>query len=455
MPNQKSAGGRSKLPRAPRKIAVLLPEAYGGGTLRGAINIAVQIHDGAKSAGDDVIVEFGYVEGPVKHEPDIFKNLKQRHISCRPMRVKSYPRSSICYPIDAPLNVPFSSRSQDDDPNILVFDDGISNFDDASHRVIISDRLMGGAIPLTSPYSILIFDFLQRYIPDLFDRTNEADTAASWRVITNIAKRYTDATAIFVTTTQAASDAACFGGVPKLKICKLPLSFDPIPINIPFVREISKKDKRGHIIWTTNITPHKNHRVVLEGLEELYGAMPSAPITYVTGVQTTNLDPAAALEPGADVPYVQEMRKLIRRSAILTKNVVFKGELSDPDYVALLSRAELLLHGAIFDNGTFSVAEAAWRGIPSVSSHYAAMDEMSLEFGLPLQFFDSSDPASLASVLREALINRAKLVQTLPTRAELERVSVEALAGEVWSQIKSKIAGNSGLSNASQTHCSP
>lgn len=424
---------------------MLLPEAYGGGTLRGAINLAVQIHDGAKKTGDNVVVEFGYVDGKATEKLEIFESLAARRIEFRPFKVKRYPRTSYYQTASAYVG--------GTEPDILVFDDGISNFDDADHRIFISDRLVGGDIAPTSPYSIVIFDFLQRYIPKLFDRGSDVDTAASWHTITGIMKQYVNASAIFVTTQQAAADAIGFGGVPRVKVCKLPLSFDPIETRASGEpREVAAND-RGHMVWTTNITPHKNHQVILQGLEIFYDRSPTGPITYVTGVHTENLDPKSAIKAVADVPYVRQIRNQVAGSPTLRRNVIFKGDLSNAEYDEILSGAKLLLHGAIFDNGTFSVAEAAWRGVPSVSSRYAAMQEMSDEFRMPLQFFDSASAEDMATALENALNNRDELVRALPTRSELDQFSAKNQSGEIWCRIKSMIDPETATVVASGKQC--
>ena len=127
--------------RQPIKIAVLLPEAYGGGTLRGALSFAIQLHDGAKAAGDDVVVEFGFVSGANSSVQDLaFKSLRDRKISCRPMHVEIRPLAALVL-VGARGRTPIDSE----DRNILVFNDGISNFDDADYRFIISDRRQAAA----------------------------------------------------------------------------------------------------------------------------------------------------------------------------------------------------------------------------------------------------------------------------------------------------------------------
>ena len=424
-----------------KKVAVLLPEAYGGGTQRAALNFAIQIHDGAKSANDAVVVEFGYVEGEASRDQQIFDGLRERNIGFRPFKVKRFPREKFVQ-----IRKWREPAQRVSDPNILVFDDGISNFDDADYRIIISDRLMDGLVAPTSPYSIVIFDFIQRYVPQIFDRASPADSAALWRTITGIMKNYVAADAIFVTSDQAASDAVGFGGARKAQVCKLPLSFDPIlqddppPSNTKY-----NKDPRGYIIWTTNVTPHKNHKILLQGLETFYRANPKAPMTLVTGVQTENFNIEKIPTPVADVPYVHQIRAMIESSDELTKNVKFMGDLSNRQYVQFLRGAKALLHGAIFDNGTFSVAEAAWHGVPSLSSKYAAMVELGRAFQIPLTFYETTDSEDMAAALTRTLSNNAQLRYELPTRDDLRRCSRDAQSAEVWSLISRVMARSQDL----------
>lgn len=417
------------------KIAVILPAAYGGGTLRGALNLVTQLHDGALAAGDRITVEFGYVQGSFAGYQSAFAALDHRRISYRTLVLKVRPTHDF---LQLKSVVPMNGERLDS--TIIIFDDGISNFDDADYRIIVSDRLLGGSVAPTSPYSIVAYDFIQRYVPEIFGAEGDPATPGHWRDLTGMMRNYIFADAIMVTSDQAASDAVAFAGARRAQVCKLPWSFDPVEVSSQQIRTRANPAERpadqDYLIWTTNVTPHKNHRVVLNALEALYSEDVAAPKTYVTGVMTENLDPERPVASIANTSYVHEIRKLVQSSEILKEKVVFKGELSDRDYVKLLSGATLLLHGAIFDNGTFAVVEAAWQGVPSVSSGYAPMREIGQAFKLPLVFFDARRPEDMVDKIRAALANIDTLRRSLPTRDDLRAFSTESTSLAVWQKVR-------------------
>lgn len=418
--------------RTATKVAVLLPADYGGGTLRGAINLAIQIADGAKATGDQLVVEFGYVDGKNSAPHGAFAELRERGIPYRTMIVTSLPQMH--------LSLVDKSRTPEHfeaEPSILVFNDGVSNFDDADYRIIVSDRLIGGVASPTSPFAIVAYDFIQRYVPEIFD---SGDPALTWRTCTAMMRSYQYADCVIVTSSQAASDANAYAGVPRARLVQVPMSFDPLELADTVSAPITdKRLENGYIVWTTNATPHKNHRTVLKGLTTFYSKNPGAPPSVITGVFTEHFARAIPGDPVSEVPYVKEIRDLIANNFSLRRKLIVKGNLSDSDYSSLLKSATALLHGAIFDNGTFSVVEAAWHGVPAISSRYRAMEELSEAFELTPTYFDATDADSLADMLELALRNLTSLKNALPTREQLRQHSRDAKGPAVWALLRPRV----------------
>jgi glycosyltransferase involved in cell wall biosynthesis len=397
------------------KLAVILPAGYSGGTMRGAINIAVQIHDGSRLCGEEVQVRFGFVDaGQLKTHTSGVSELKARGI--------------LAEPIVAELrgNDYLQSLSGSENPEAFaIFNNGTDNFDEEDFVLVISDRV-GGRIAPTYRFGMVIYDFIQRYIPSIFDRETESGTAATWRSVISYLRNYKHAEAVFVTTSQTKNDAIGYGGVRSDKVILLPSEFDPLPDG----GGDGEDNRDPFILWTTNSTQHKNHLNALEALHIVYNVEPDFPSVVMTGPMTELLGSKSG------IGYCNKVHDAISSSNILKHRIRIRGHLTDESYARTLSGAALLFHPALFDNGTFSVLEAAWRGVPSVSARYPAMEEISRRFQVPLSFFDPCDPDDMAVALVEAYKDRTQLRSGLPSKSLLQQFSPQNNAVQFWKAIR-------------------
>lgn len=402
------------------EIAVVVPVGYLGGSIRGAINTVVQIHDGACSHGDAVRVRFGFVDiGQAESQHASFRQLAERGIIAEPIKVDAAKSS-------------YLSLLGDEDGPFAVLNNATDNFDTADFVLLISDRLLYRLAP-SYRYGILTYDFIQRYLPAVFDDPNSQEMSrARWVDASKFLRNYPFAEAVFTTTQQTRRDAIGFAGVPPAKLCLLPSEFDPIELSSAAVAQTTNE---SFIIWPTNTTGHKNHLRALDALEQAVSADPDFPKVYVAGGLTD------LLRGGSGNPYVDRVADRIHSSKRLSRLVTVVGHLPDDQYIALLSNARLLFHPALFDNGTFAVLEAAWHGVPSVSSDYPAMREISQRFGVPLTFFDPSDPKSMAAALHAAVSDRERLAAALPCRDHLRRFSPRENAREFWATMRPFVMG--------------
>lgn len=397
------------------EIAVVVPVGYGGGSIRGAVNTAAQIHDGAAAHGDDVRVRFGYVDiGQASSQQVTFSQLTQRKILAEPIKVDTVDARDIG--LRTGVEGPFA-----------VFNNGTDNFDTADFVLVVSDRIATRIAP-TYRYGILAYDFIQRYIPKIVDHpTSEEQSRHNWSQASLYLRNYSFAAAVFTTTRQTRRDAISFAGVAAERLCLLPSEFDPVEAD---ATSPASGDARPYLVWTTNASFHKNHLAALAALEAASESDPCFPQILITGVLTDRF------RNGDGDPYCTRVAERIKSSDRLSRLVKIVGHVPDEEYVALLSSALLLFHPALFDNGTFAVLEAAWHGVPSVSSDYPAMREISQRFGVPLTFFDPSDPKSMAAVLRAAVADRSRLAAALPCRDHLRRFSPRWNAAEFWAAMR-------------------
>ncbi len=403
------------------EIAVVVPAGYGGGSIRGAVNTAAQIHDGAAARGDDVRVRFGYVDvGQASSQQITFRQLGERRIIAEPIRVDTVKSS-------------YLDRIGGDEGPYAVFNNGTDNFDTSDFVLMVSDRVLVRLAP-TYRYGILTYDFIQRYVPTIFNHPHsEEQSLANWFDASRFLRNYSFAEAVFTTTQQTRRDAIGYAGVHPAKLCLLPSEFDPI--ELPVAGDVDQAMDEPFILWTTNMTGHKNHLRALDALEQAVSADPEFPRVYVTGGLTDHL------RDGSRDPYIERVANRIKSSDGLSRLVKIVGHAPDEEYAALLSHALLLFHPALFDNGTFAVLEAAWHGVPSVSADYPAMREISQRFGVPLAFFDPTDPKSMATALRAAVADRPRLAAALPGRDHLRRFSPRENAPEFWAAMRPFVMG--------------
>lgn len=416
------------------KLGIILPASYSGGTLRAALNAAIQIHDGARALGDDVAVEFGYVDVGQAEFHKAFRELERREIPYRPLRIEFCDARSL-------FSVPSGAGREELKQRYVIFNDGVSNFDDADFLLIMSDQIIGGVMPPGRRFGMVIYDLIQRYVPEIFDGATlaEADTQARWRAHTAKMKNYARATALFVTTDQTRSDVISFGGVPGRKVVKLPMEFDPLDAG-PTLPAEPKPSFRPYMVWPTNSTQHKNHIRMVRALELMYSQLTNAPDVIMTGQYSEFFTPGKQGSI-ADIAYVRQVREEIRKSTILSKRLRILGEVPDHQYLVVVRGAFLLLHPALFDNGTFSVVEAAWQGVPSVSSRYAAMDEINRRFELNLCFFDALDENEIAKTICAAIGRREELKARLPPQQRLTRFRREENAIAYWIAMRPIVMG--------------
>ena len=78
-----------------KKIAVMLPDIYRGGSLRAAKNVAKGLAFQARELGDDIQVIFSYVSGGKYNVHVDFDDLKEFEIALRETTWQIYPRESL------------------------------------------------------------------------------------------------------------------------------------------------------------------------------------------------------------------------------------------------------------------------------------------------------------------------------------------------------------------------
>lgn len=396
------------------KIGLFLPAPYRGGSMHGAKNLAKMIIKGAKNDGQKVEVVFSCLSDSYNVDED-FADLMELGVQVRETQWKTISREETQIALDY-----LGNHRKLKHENYLLPTDGINNFSDCDFWLIVSDRTSAPVAPV-APYGMVIYDYIQRYIPDIF-----GDDKGMLDIPFIHSAR--DAEVIFCTTPQTKEDTTLYAGVSADSVVLAPMEFNPLHHSIhPFF------DKNfEYILWTTNKAKHKNHMNTLKALESYYDELNGKLKVVITGVETEYFKK----NHPSDILSVVEVREYIQKNPVLRKNIQILGELSEKQYVSVLSGAQFLFHPVLYDNGTFSVIEAAYYGVPSVASHYPQMRYIDERFALGLQFFDPRKPKEIAKTLKYAEENKKKLVNQLPTKESLEAFTYEKLADKYWALIK-------------------
>jgi glycosyltransferase involved in cell wall biosynthesis len=407
---------QAKVPRPaiiskPRKrIAVIVPIGYRGGSLRGAKMLAHALWEGSRQTGENADVVLAHLDDSAIYPDEEFDDLHPT-ISRRQFHWKSLNANA------ARRAMRYSGHSAWEpalDQHYCIPDDNIQQFLDCDLWVIVSDRLNAPLLPLR-PYVCMVYDYLQRYETIL---PHGADQS-----FLNTARL---AQQVLVTTNFTEQDALQYAGINPNKLARVPML---APVLKPSPVLLQLEDVGTYFLWTTNAAPHKNHLNAILALKEYYEVLDGKLKCRVTGVDTKNM-----LKRG--LTHLKPVSEVVAGSSALRSRVRWLGEVPDDTYQQQLAGAAFLWHAGHIDNGSFSVVEAAHLGVPALSSDYPAMREIDTQFQLNLTWMDASKPKLMAMQLKWIEENLLTAKTTLPSKKILEQQSVEKLALAYWKAVR-------------------
>lgn len=400
--------------RRATRIAVVLPEAYRGGTLDVAKIVAKMVKKGAAERGENVQVVFAYPHSPI-YSNDDFGDLVEDGI---PRRRFFWRALSSCeYDAVRRMTLNFEKPSHE---HYVVPDDGANFLLDCDIWLFATDRVPQAIAPLR-PYILYVQDYLQRYFPELFGSVYEKPFIETAR----------HAAAVLVSTPHAREDAIQYAGVPANRV-----------ILVPHVVELDKHrvnaaapSRKDYFVWTTNTGAHKKHMQSLKAFEIYFNELgESALDVQVTGVDTHLFDPEVdCAEPG---PLIAQVRAFIAQRPVLKRRLVFHGELDESSYSRLLGSARFLFHNVTMDNGTLCAVEAAYLGVPTLSSDYPPMRFLSERYRLNCRFMHQDRLSDVVQHLLGATRDAADWRASLPSREFLDSLSWRSVSGEFWGAIR-------------------
>ena len=397
----------SEMPKR-RRIAVILPVQYRGGTLNAAKLLAIALWEGSRRKGEDVDVVFSHLDDPAFYDKNDFEDLLPA-IARRPFLWTSLDgpaaRRAMTY-------AGFKSW-QPTSEQYAIPDDGMRQFLDCDLWLIVSDRLPLPLLPIR-PYALMVYDYLQRYL-QYGSGLDEYPFLAAAR----LAER------VLVTTRFTEGDALQYGGIDPKKVFRVPMlspQFEP-------VTDPPTSVDRPYFIWPTNAGAHKNHANSFRTLRIYWEEMRGNLDCHVTGVNTSGL-----LDD--ESPFLKLLGNSARDIRALRTRIRLRGELSDAMYRRELAGARFLWHPAQIDNGTFSVVDAAHVRVAALSSDYPAMREIDDQFELGLAWAPSDDPVRMARALKWMEEHVEEQQSLLPSKEELEKQNVDALAERYWTVVR-------------------
>ena len=395
---------------APRRkrIAVILPVQYRGGTLRAAKLLAIALWEGSRREGEEVDVIFAHVDDPSFYSKSDFEDLPPS-IARRP-----YAWSSLDGPVArrAMTYAGFETWQPTSDEYALP-DDGMRQFLDCDLWLVISDRLSVPLLPIR-PYVLLVHDYLQRYMP-----RGSGLAEHSFLEAARLAER------VLVTTQFTEGDALQYAGIDPRKVVRVPMLVPQFEL----AEEPRPSNERPYFIWPTNAAMHKNHANSFKALRIYWEEIGGSLDCHVTGVNTGGL-----LDD--ERPFLRLLGTSVEDVRALRARVWLRGELSDTSYQRELSAARFLWHPTQIDNGTFSVVDAAHVRVPALSSDYPAMREIDNQFGLNLAWAPSDDPDRMARALKWMEDHVEERRSLLPSKTSLDTHNVHAFAAQYWTVVR-------------------
>ncbi|WP_072376273.1 glycosyltransferase [Hyphomicrobium sp. NDB2Meth4] len=371
-----------------KRIAVILPAAYRGGTLRGAQLLARAINDGSERAGEDADVLFAHLDGYEENEFSDLGPLARRPFAWREIDAQAARRA---------MRFAGDDSWQPSHGAYLIPDDGVDHLQGCDLWLLVSDRAPGPLLPM-KPQIMMVYDYLQRYVPFMPE-----DTSLGYIQAARAAKR------VLVTTKFTEQDALQFAGLDPSRVIKMPMLAPDFTGHAP---RACVQTGEAYFLWPTNPALHKNHDVAVRALQQYYERLGGTLACCVSGVDSASI-------PKGKFPHHADLAKRIRSSALLREKIHWLGELDDEAYRAKLAGAAFLWHTSRVDNGSFSVIEAAGCGVPSLSSDYGPMREIDGQFSLNLAWMPRDDAAAVARQLKKMEDEHVQRRRLLPDRTTL------------------------------------
>lgn len=99
--------------------------------------------------------------------------------------------------------------------------------------------------------------------------------------------------------------------------------------------------------------------------------------------------------------------------------------MSKEQYFSVLKNARFFMHPGFADNGNMTAIDAAFLGVPTITSDYPAMRYYEETMQLNMRFFSPFKVKELSELLMKMESDYEKQARLLPTVDELEKYTVK------------------------------
>lgn len=408
----------------PKRIAIILPISYRGGTLNGLRNIVRMLNHGSALDKTKIEIVIYCVRDYYDLKQD-FSDVMNDNVIIREFFFKEHSYDEV----KRMLRFSKSTTKLIESEHFYVLNDNYKAGTDCDFWILISDRCLKPIAPLR-PYAIVIYDYIQRYIPQML-----RDPTFDHFFSNGFSKTARMANLVLTTTPQTALDAKNYMGIEKQKIFSIAPHFDPLLQKKSPGNSISNfiKSQDGYFIWPTNTSTHKNIIKALKAIKEYLENNGTLNI-IMTGVNTQKLDPKTKYNGTESL--IHEIRHKINSHSVYNDRIFFMGDMEYTDYTHVLQSAKFLFHPTLIDNGTFSVLEAAVYGVPSASANYPQMCYMAEKFDLTMHFFDPHCINEMTKTLFWMEKYHQDYEKKLPSKDSMLEKSYLSFSKELWTVIQ-------------------
>lgn len=419
------ANARRQPPKR-RRVGIVLPISYTGGVLDFAKRFTIGLKQCADEQNDPVDFVFGYPDDPVFEKKKEIIDIQNSGVTCVkivPTRVDGIEEKRILR-----LNG-FGSRKIEGawrDNRWMVMD-GELNIQDCDYLLYTVDRgAQIGPIYASVPYAVVVHDMIQRYVPE----SVPAHVAANV-----IYENHRHADRLLVTS-QATQNDCLDMGYPPEQIVKIPLMLELYEQDNCSDAE-TDASSRPYMLWSTNLSSHKNHINALNGLKKYY-EMGGTLDVVVTGVNTEQLKPKRKRKEG-DIPLSASTARfvhMLEQDPKTSRHICFKGNMDKQSYLSCLKHARFLLHPGYGDNGNGTTFDAACMGVPTLSNDYPAMRDLADFCHIPVAFMDAFDEKKMALALLNMEKHAAQLAAQIPPVEVLRTATISHTRHALYSEIR-------------------
>ena len=404
-----------------KKLAIVMPSVYLGGVFDYTIRMIKIMDYWIKKNKDNIKIVFAYPEDEMLTDSIVEKALSGIEVEFRRFHVKNqnnewFKRNSQligCY-------AKYDSYMCGDN-KISVMYDGICDFSDVHYIIFTSDLLGNDPKPVYTPvpYSMIVHDYIQRYIPNVFSQKSSATKLINQK----------NADKVIVTSIHNYSDALEFAGIKKEKLI--------LTNNLFEFKKMEDVDdfvdiKSDYFLWSTNVAVHKNHLKALEALKVYYKAGGNIKCV-ITGVNTNEFKGEYHKDTSE---YAKRIHNLISNNKILSNNIIIKGNLPKEEYYSILKNAKFIFHPGYGDNGNFTISDGVAMKVPSLCSDYPGMRSFCDFLELKPLFFDPFDVDDISEKLLYMENNYVDYSKILPKFDRLSKKSYKSISHDIYSKVK-------------------